>query len=129
MDRFHRSSPGCWRPTQVQKGSFSIDPCRFRVTTLSRSFPRGHGRFRMHHLLTGVLIAAMAAAPATPAAASAAAEPRPVDLVHPFVGTENFGNTFPGASAPFGMVQVSPDTGGQGGYDYRQDSIYGFSQT
>ncbi len=53
----------------------------------------------------------------------------PVDLVRPFVGTENFGNTFPGASAPFGMVQVSPDTGGQGGYDYKNDTIYGFSQT
>ncbi|HEV8174623.1 MAG TPA: hypothetical protein VGP91_13340, partial [Actinoplanes sp.] len=39
---------------------------------------------------------------------AAAAEPGPVDLVRPFVGTENFGNTFPGASAPFGMVQVSP---------------------
>ncbi|GIF18063.1 putative alpha-1,2-mannosidase [Actinoplanes tereljensis] len=54
---------------------------------------------------------------------------QPVDLVNPLVGTENFGNTFPGASAPFGMVQVSPDTGGQGGYDYKQSSIYGFSQT
>jgi putative alpha-1,2-mannosidase len=64
---------------------------------------------------------------ATPAAA--AAEPGPVDLVRPFVGTQNFGNTFPGAAAPFGMVQVSPDTGGQGGYDYAQRSIYGFSQT
>ncbi|MFF5294106.1 GH92 family glycosyl hydrolase [Paractinoplanes globisporus] len=53
----------------------------------------------------------------------------PVDLVNPFVGTENFGNTFPGAAAPFGMVQVSPDTGGQGGYDYKQSAIYGFSQT
>jgi predicted alpha-1,2-mannosidase len=60
---------------------------------------------------------------------AAAAEPGPVDLVRPFVGTENFGNTFPGASAPFGMVQVSPDTGGQGGYDYKQSAIYGFSQT
>ncbi|MFB9905378.1 GH92 family glycosyl hydrolase [Allokutzneria oryzae] len=63
---------------------------------------------------------------------TAQAAPPPVDgvaLVNPFVGTQNFGNTFPGASAPFGMVQVSPDTGGQGGYDYQQDSIYGFSQT
>src|SRR5829696_5106292 len=60
---------------------------------------------------------------------SRAAGPDPVDLVHPFVGTQNFGNTFPGASAPFGMVQVSPDTGGQGGYDYQQNQIYGFSQT
>ncbi|GLZ28960.1 alpha-1,2-mannosidase [Lentzea sp. NBRC 105346] len=53
----------------------------------------------------------------------------PSALVNPFVGTQNFGNTFPGASVPFGMVQVSPDTGGQGGYDYQQNTIYGFSQT
>ena len=53
----------------------------------------------------------------------------PTSLVNPFIGTQNFGNTFPGASAPFGMVQLSPDTGGQGGYDYQQDSIYGFSLT
>jgi predicted alpha-1,2-mannosidase len=45
------------------------------------------------------------------------------------VGTQNFGNTFPGASVPFGMVQNSPDNGGQGGYDYTRDYIHGFSQT
>ncbi|MFW5469605.1 GH92 family glycosyl hydrolase [Knoellia sp. CPCC 206435] len=49
--------------------------------------------------------------------------------VNPFVGTQDNGNTFPGASAPFGMVQVSPDTGGEGGYDYSQSMIHGFSQT
>ncbi|MEQ0560577.1 GH92 family glycosyl hydrolase [Amycolatopsis sp. NEAU-NG30] len=68
----------------------------------------------------------VATAQATAHAGSAA---DPVSLVNPFVGTQNFGNTFPGASAPFGMVQVSPDTGGQGGYDYLQNTIYGFSQT
>ncbi|GAA2604639.1 GH92 family glycosyl hydrolase [Paractinoplanes durhamensis] len=67
-----------------------------------------------------LLAASLAVAPANAA---------PEFEVNPFVGTENFGNTFPGAGAPFGMVQVSPDTGGQGGYDYRQDTIYGFSQT
>ncbi|WP_250005772.1 GH92 family glycosyl hydrolase [Actinoplanes sp. M2I2] len=77
----------------------------------------------MHFLLSAVL----ALTPAVAAPAASAADP--VDLVRPFVGTENFGNTFPGASAPFGMVQVSPDTGGQGGYDHRQSTIYGFSQT
>ncbi|MET0423279.1 MAG: GH92 family glycosyl hydrolase, partial [Actinoplanes sp.] len=80
----------------------------------------------MHRWLCAVLVAG--AVLLVPGAARAA-EPDPVDLVNPFVGTENFGNTFPGASAPFGMVQVSPDTGGQGGYDYRQNTIYGFSQT
>jgi predicted alpha-1,2-mannosidase len=81
-------------------------------------------RFAAAALLAGAAL--VATGPGTGAAAAAAA---PVDLVHPFVGTQNFGNTFPGASAPFGMVQVSPDTGGQGGYDYLQSSIYGFSQT
>ena len=80
-------------------------------------------RFLVAVLLTASVLTA------GPAPAHAAAGDDPVDLVHPFVGTQNFGNTFPGASAPFGMVQVSPDTGGQGGYDYQQTSIYGFSQT
>src|SRR3569833_560111 len=75
-----------------------------------------------------VVVLAVAAAVSVPQTARAAAGDA-VDLVKPFVGTEIFGNTFPGASAPFGMVQVSPDTGGQGGYDYKASSIYGFSQT
>jgi predicted alpha-1,2-mannosidase len=75
--------------------------------------------------VSGLAVAGSSVAAAVPAAA-------PSDrtgLVNPFIGTENFGNTFPGASAPFGMVQVSPDTGGQGGYDYKGSDIYGFSQT
>ncbi|MEU0290422.1 GH92 family glycosyl hydrolase [Streptomyces sp. NPDC006147] len=69
-----------------------------------------------------------AARPSSAAESSTAGE-HLTSLVNPFIGTQNFGNTFPGASAPFGMVQVSPDTGGQGGYDYQQDKIHGFSQT
>ncbi len=49
------------------------------------------------------------------------------DLVNPFIGTENEGNTFPGATVPFGMVQISPDTGHDTGYDYDQDTVRGFS--
>ncbi|MHA3837241.1 GH92 family glycosyl hydrolase [Terrabacter sp. AAH1] len=78
-----------------------------------------------------VVLAATALGPVLPSGApptAAAAEPL-VESVNPFVGTQDNGNTFPGASAPFGMVQVSPDTGGEGGYDYSQTSIYGFSQT
>ncbi|MGW3465438.1 hypothetical protein ACWDE9_40395, partial [Streptomyces olivaceoviridis] len=30
------------------------------------------------------------------------------DLVNPFIGSQNEGNTFPGAAVPFGMVQLSP---------------------
>jgi predicted alpha-1,2-mannosidase len=79
-------------------------------------------------VLCACLVAALLSANApTPAQAAPVADP--TTLVNPFVGTQNFGNTFPGVSAPFGMVQLSPDTGGQGGYDYLQNTIYGFSQT
>ncbi|MDF2256138.1 GH92 family glycosyl hydrolase [Streptantibioticus ferralitis] len=49
------------------------------------------------------------------------------DLVSPFMGTANQSNTFPGATLPFGMVQLSPDTGYATGYDYAQHTIRGFS--
>ena len=35
-------------------------------------------------------------------------------LVNPLIGTDGKGNTYPGAQAPFGMVQLSPDNGTQG---------------
>ncbi|MGW3497449.1 GH92 family glycosyl hydrolase [Streptomyces sp. NPDC001020] len=49
------------------------------------------------------------------------------DLVNPFIGSQNEGNTFPGTAAPFGMVQFSPDTGHRTGYDYGRHTIRGFS--
>jgi predicted alpha-1,2-mannosidase len=54
--------------------------------------------------------------------------------VNPFVGTGGHGHTFPGASVPFGMVQLSPDTrmddwDGSGGYHYSDEQIFGFSHT
>ncbi|MFF4545687.1 GH92 family glycosyl hydrolase [Streptomyces sp. NPDC001406] len=76
--------------------------------------------------LAGVMTAsALLAAPA-----AGAAEPTGdhlTDLVNPFIGTQNEGNTFPGAAMPFGMVQLSPDTGHSTGYDYSQNRIRGFS--
>lgn len=33
------------------------------------------------------------------------------EFVNPFIGTDFTGNTYPGAQAPFGMVQLSPDNG------------------
>lgn len=58
----------------------------------------------------------------------------PTDYVNPFVGTDFFGHTFPGASLPNAMVHVSPDTGTEGwthcaGYIYSAKSIMGFSHT
>ena len=54
--------------------------------------------------------------------------------VNPFVGTDEHGHTYPGAIAPFGMVQLSPDTrlsgwDGCSGYHYSDSVIYGFSHT
>ena len=68
---------------------------------------------------------------ATPAACHAG-EPTPLESVHPIVGTATFGHTFPGATVPFGMVQLSPDTGLAGwdhcsGYHYEDKAILGFS--
>ncbi|MGL4598144.1 MAG: hypothetical protein ACRCYO_11465, partial [Bacteroidia bacterium] len=31
-------------------------------------------------------------------------------FVNPMIGTDGHGHTFPGPSAPFGMIQVGPDT-------------------
>ncbi|MEO5643610.1 MAG: GH92 family glycosyl hydrolase [Bacteroidia bacterium] len=55
--------------------------------------------------------------------------------VNPMIGTAGHGHTFPGATAPFGMVQLSPDTrvdgswDGCSGYHYDDSVIYGFSHT
>ena len=54
--------------------------------------------------------------------------------VNPFIGTDFTGNTYPGAQAPFGMVQLSPDNGLPGwdrisGYFYPDSTIAGFSHT
>jgi len=68
------------------------------------------------------------------AAAGAAEPPDVLALVDPFVGTGGHGHTYPGATVPFGMVQVSPDTHSSGwdwcsGYHYSDRSIMGFSLT
>ena len=56
------------------------------------------------------------------------------NYVNPFIGTGGHGHTFPGATVPFGMVQLSPDSrldgwDGCGGYHYTDSVIYGFSHT
>ncbi|MBY0487726.1 MAG: GH92 family glycosyl hydrolase [Flavobacteriaceae bacterium] len=55
--------------------------------------------------------------------------------VNPMIGTGGHGHTYPGATVPFGMVQLSPDTridgswDGCSGYHYDDSVIYGFSHT
>src|ERR1700744_2414153 len=80
------------------------------------------------------LASALALATATPALASPA-----YDAVDPFIGAGGEGHTFPGAAAPFGMVQLSPDTNTAcvirecykwaAGYRYEDQTIEGFSHT
>ncbi len=67
-------------------------------------------------------------------------------FVNPFIGTSKMGHVFPGATAPFGMVQLSPQTNWQvmfdteqnynpetyeycAGYQYKDSTILGFSHT
>lgn len=68
-----------------------------------------------------------------------------IKYVNPFIGTEKMGHTYPGATVPFGSVQLSPDTdtlsydaNGKynadvykycAGYQYTDKSIVGFSHT
>lgn len=57
-----------------------------------------------------------------------------VDYVNTFIGTDAHGHTYPGAALPFGMVQLSPDTGTEGwdlcsGYHSSDSTIMGFSHT
>ncbi|UNP29303.1 GH92 family glycosyl hydrolase [Lysobacter gummosus] len=63
---------------------------------------------------------------------------RAFEAVDPFIGTGGEGHTFPGATVPFGMIQLSPDTeikprkeayGWAAGYRYSDSSIVGFSHT
>jgi predicted alpha-1,2-mannosidase len=81
------------------------------------------------------LALALALCPALAAAQQAA----PIDTADPMIGTGGEGHTFPGASAPFGMVQLSPDTdttceiracySHAAGYRYDDPTIQGFSHT
>ncbi len=84
------------------------------------------------------IVAAVACSLLLPACRATGVEP--VDLIDPLIGTitlrtpDDFyglGKTFPGATTPFGMVQISPDTitGGDNapGYSYLHNTIEGFS--
>ncbi|MFE1949478.1 GH92 family glycosyl hydrolase [Streptomyces sp. NPDC059524] len=87
---------------------------------------------------TAALIATTLAAASVTATGAASAREQgpefaadPTTLVDTSIGNNGDGTTFPGASTPFGMVQLSPDTqlNKYASYDYAQDSILGFSHT
>lgn len=81
-----------------------------------------------------VILLAAVTLPAYPASDAIQA----YDSVNPFIGTGGGGHTFPGATVPFGMIQLSPDTAmpdfkhayaWAAGYQYGDHSILGFSET
>ena len=52
-----------------------------------------------------------------------------IDYVNPFVGTDGYGNVYPGAQIPFGGIQMSPDTDSKyydaaSGYKYNHSTLY-----
>jgi len=89
-------------------------------------------------LLIAVAATAMLASGLASAAPARTAADRAYASVGPFIGTGGEGHTYPGATVPFGMVQLSPDTriqprekayGWAAGYRYDDSSIVGFSHT
>ncbi|HEV2635108.1 MAG TPA: lectin [Actinocrinis sp.] len=102
-----------------------------------RGRPRARGRLGLALLVAGATTAAFATGTASAAVGAAGAVrpalvTAPASLVNPFIGTTHAADDFPGADAPFGMVQWSPDTPSRpdgGGYEYNDSSITGFSLT
>src|SRR3981081_361679 len=78
--------------------------------------------FRLSNLVAITFLGVLCASPLSRAQTA-------YDAVEPFIGTTGDGNTFPGASLPFGMIQWSPDSGSEGWYFYDKASITGFSLT
>ncbi|MBF4578520.1 GH92 family glycosyl hydrolase [Frigoribacterium sp. VKM Ac-2530] len=115
-------------------------PGRRQGRSPSPSGSRPHGR-RVAAALTALAVAVGGGALTGLAAVPAQAAPAPgvgvsapdtglSALVNPFVGTESEGNAFPGATAPFGMVQLSPDnTNSYASTSYSKDAgeVWGFS--
>ena len=68
------------------------------------------------------------------AGAASAQQAKLTSYVNPLIGTAKMGHTFPGATVPFGMVQLSPDNKSKGwdwtsGYHYSDSELLGFSHT
>lgn len=97
---------------------------------------RSTARFRRVRLSTiaWVLIGALSSAVAHAATTEAT---QPADWVNPLIGSRHGGNTFPGVSMPFGMLQWSPEntrgkhthTASPSGYQYDATRIRGFGLT
>jgi predicted alpha-1,2-mannosidase len=94
------------------------------------------GNYRLLSRFVAAVVCAVASAAACTSPVTSAAAPGtvpagdPAGLTDPLVGTSADGNTFPGATLPFGMARPSPDTPSRppgGGYAYDDSKILGFS--
>ena len=115
-------------------------PIQSRTTQLSTRQPRPDPSGRWPGAAVLALLAAVFAVPTALAAPAGGADAgrRAFEAVDPFIGTGGEGHTFPGATVPFGMIQLSPDTeikprkeayGWAAGYRYGDPTIVGFSHT
>jgi len=116
--------------TPAKAGAQLGNGCNRGLRSITPTFPTGprpapgwlrKGRLS-YPLLLGLLL--------TPTAL--AAQETPADLVDPFVGTlADFGQLSPAAVAPFGMMQLGPDTSpaNHAGYDHAATTLLGFSHT
>jgi len=107
-----------------------------RPTQLPQPTAMAPGARRSWRGLSAAMLVACAFA--VSAAPANEAGRRAYEAVDPFIGTGGEGHTFPGATVPFGMIQLSPDTeikprkdayGWAAGYRYSDSSIVGFSHT
>jgi predicted alpha-1,2-mannosidase len=81
-----------------------------------------------------IIVLFLSSAHAQPSKEAGHTNSRKTELVNPFIGTGGHGHTFPGATVPYGMVQLSPDTRLNGwdacsGYHSDDKAILGFSHT
>ncbi|HEV8695390.1 MAG TPA: GH92 family glycosyl hydrolase, partial [Lysobacter sp.] len=80
-------------------------------------------------LVRARLVAAVLALGMLPASWAADVHDDPVMAVNTFIGSKDDGNTFPGASAPFGLIQVSPIGTHYSGWRYDDPKIRGFGHS
>ncbi|WP_265521687.1 GH92 family glycosyl hydrolase [Oerskovia flava] len=114
-------------------------PGTTRPTRAARARPAARAAARA---ATAALVAGLALVAPTSAASATGSDLDPFDAVDPWIGTAEdfsqnkgnaaYGNTWPGAALPFGMVQSSPTTyrtsdgDARGGYEYSADELRGF---
>lgn len=98
------------------------------MQAVNTQHPRVRARRTLVRTATVALAVALAGFAQAQQAAPAGGHPL-AGSVNTFIGTKDDGNTFPGASAPFGKIQVSPIGTHYSGWRYDDEKIYGFGHS